>query len=371
MRTYRLIAVAFLALAACSPSGAVSTPSPTASQVASATVATSVSPASPSPTSYAIPTTLRVYALADLLNGSIQVTAQPVRTSQLTDATDGLTVSADGDRVLLFHERGPRSGPPPTIVRLADGARTVLRVRDRSTFFAWAGWLPDGRVLLVGGSVWLGAADGSGLREVADAAAISGGGPWIARPSPSGRYLALWAYNTTGALGFVDLTTGSTRRITGPFRRCGADVPIALAWSPDETLLAGSDCESEAGFHDARLRIVDPFGDRTTQLRRMPIMPSGLQWIRGDDLLVVQPTEEFGQGARLGAVLMDVAGTVRQRFLGIGWFPTSDGRYLLQRQPSQGYAVATLFDLQTGSSVMLRFDGSPVAWTERNELIGR
>jgi hypothetical protein len=273
---------------------------------------------------------------------------------------------------MLYHERGPQAGPPPTIVDLRSGVRTVLQlVNNPLDFFAFAGWLADGRVLIVGKKVWIGAADGSGLRELADAADLAGNVPWIALPSPSGRYLAIWGYNANGSLGFVDLQTGATKHVTGPFRRHAADAQVALAWSPDEKLLAGTDADGEFVEAGRRLRIVDPFSDTT--IRTQAIATTKIWWLASGDLLVLLPSGETGAGARFAGALLDPSSFVeRRRFLGVNWFPSSDGRYLLQINPSQGFAVTELFDLRlSASSIPLRFEGGPVGWTAKNDLIIR
>lgn len=342
---------------------------PTSSPAAPTATATPTPP-SPSP---ALPATLttrtiEVRPLADLLVGR----AASTRESAVVDAWNGFTISADGDRAMLYHERGPQAGPPPTIVDLRTGARTILQlVNNPLDFFAFAGWLADGRVLIVGKKVWIGAADGSALRDVADAADIAGNVPWIALPSPSGRYLALWGYNSNGSLGFVDLQTGATKRVTGPFRRHAADAPVALAWSPDEKLLAGSDAGGEFVEAGRWLRIVDPFSDTT--IRTQAIATARIWWLASGDLLVLLPSGETGAGARFAGALLDSSTFVeRRRFLGVNWFPTSDGRYLLQINPSQGFAVTELFDLRSSaSSIPLRFEGGPVGWTAKNDLIIR
>jgi hypothetical protein len=313
--------------------------------------------------------TIEAHPLADLLAGNVV----PAREVDVADAWNGITISADGERVMLYRERGPQSGPPPTIVDLRSGVRTVLQlVADPFDFFAFAGWLPDGRVLIVGKKVWIGAPDGSGLREVADAVDLAGNVPWIALPSPSGRYLALWGYNSSGSLGFVDLQTGTTKRVTGPFRRHAADAPVALAWSPDEKLLAGSDADGEFVEANRRLRIVDPFADTT--LRTHAIATVKIWWIASGDLLVLLPSGETGAGARFAGALLDPSSFLeRRRFLGVNWYPSADGRYLLQVDPSQGFVVTELFDLRSTASapIQLRFRGGPVGWTTKNDMIVR
>lgn len=344
---------------------------PTSSPAApTATATPTPTPTNAIPTLPAALTTraIEVHPLADLLVGKVA----PVRESAVVDAWNGFTISADGERAMLYRERGPQAGPPPSIVDLKSGARTVLQlVNDPLNFFAFAGWLPDGRVLIVGKKVWIGAADGSALREVADAVDLAGNVPWVALPSPSGRYLALWGYNSNGSLGFVDLQTGATKRVTGPFRRHGADASVALAWSPDEKLLAGSDADGEFVEANRRLRIVDPFSDAT--IRMHAIATVKIWWLATGDLLVLLPTGETGAGARFAGALLDPSSFVeRRRFLGINWYPSPDGRYLLQINPSQGLVVTELFDLRSAStSIPLRFEGGPVGWTTRNDLIIR
>jgi hypothetical protein len=215
--------------------------------------------------------------------------------------------------------------------------------------FAFADWLPDGRLLLVGHDVWIGNGDGTVMRKIADAGAVAGNLPWTAVPSPNGERIALWAYSSDGHVAIVDLRDGRVSRIRGPFRRFGFDTRVSLAWSRDGALLAGTDSDSEAEPTKARVRIVDVAADRTVRTIEgraytVSALPTG-------ELLVVRESDEHGQGARDLGLVVGFDGVERRRYLGGGWSMSPDARYLLQIESSAaGFPRYTLIDLSTGRS---------------------
>lgn len=169
-------------------------------------------------------------------------------TSFRISSAGALTVSPDGRRAITYQAIGAPSAVAPAMIELATRASTPLAqptVADGP--FAFADWLPDGRLLIVGRNVWVGDGGGSAMRPIADAIGAVGGLPWTAVPSPAGDRVALWAYNPDGHIAVVDLRDGALTRIAGPFRRYGADARVSLAWSRDGRPLRGSTATLKPG----------------------------------------------------------------------------------------------------------------------------
>lgn len=266
---------------------------------------------------------------------------------------DGTTVSPDGKRALVFDGFGPGAGPAPTLVELATGMRSVLSAPPASDgWFSFAGWLPDGRLVIVGRHVWVGDGDGTSMRQVADAQAAVGGYPWLAVPDPSGTRLALWGHNADGHIAVVRLDDGSVRRITGPFRRSCADCTISLAWSADGALIAGTDADREASVSaGTRARVVDVAADRTTGTLEGNV--HSIVGLPTNELIVIRDSGETGAGSRLLGVRMGFDLVERARSLGCGWSMSGDGRYLLEAQcgGGAGYPSWVVTDTSTGTTI--------------------
>jgi hypothetical protein len=269
-----------------------------------------------------------------------------------------ITVSPDGKRAVTFQAAGPGpSGPAvggntaapkaPALIDLATRASTPLSPMAADGPFAFADWLPDGRLLLVGRSVWIGSGDGTGMRNLTDAMVAAGGLPWTAVPSPDGGRVAIWAYNTDGHVAIVDLRTGSTTTLGGPFRRYAADGRVSLAWSRDGTTLAGIDSDSERGAAAARVRIVDVASART--VRTIEGGAISVSSFPNGELVVVRDSGQQGAGAQLLGVVMGFDGVEHKRYFGAGWHMSPDAHYILQpQQGGAGFNGFTLIDLVAG-----------------------
>jgi hypothetical protein len=275
----------------------------------------------------------------------------PAAATALRISTPGrLTVSPDGRRAITFQGTQMGSGPGPAMVELAARNATSLAQPSESDGpFAFADWLADGRLLIVGRDIWIGNGDGTAMRNVADAGAAAGNLPWTAVPSPSGERVALWGYTADGHIAIVDLRDGTVTRVAGPFRRFGQDTRVSLAWSRDGALLAGTDSDSEAEPTNARVRIVEVATNRTVRTiegraYEVSSFPSG-------ELLVVRDSAERGEAARALGLVFGFDGLERRRYLGGGWSMSPNGRYLLQREVSAaGSRGYTLIDLSTRRS---------------------
>lgn len=290
---------------------------------------------------------VRIYTIADLSGG---VRVPTPSTSTRVRRGDGLTLSPDGKTAIVFDGFGPEAGPAPTLFDMRTKALTTLSQPPASDgWFSFADWLPDGRLVMVAKGVWVGDGRGASMRRVADAQAAVGGYPWLAVPDPSGRRLALWGYNADGHVAIVDLSDGSVRRITGPFRRSGADAAVRLAWSEDGSLIAGTDSDDEAGPAKARVRVVDVANDRT--VRTLEGNVYAVSGLANGELIITRDSGERGAGGRLLGLRTGFDLIERARYLGCGWATSLDRRYLLQTEcGGAGYQGYTLFDLGTGAS---------------------
>lgn len=292
-----------------------------------------------------------LFTVAEL--NAIQTTGvRTAATAFRVNAAGGLTVSPDGHRAIAFDAVGLPSYPSaPAMIDLAARKTIALAQPPASDGpFAFAGWLPDGRLLMVGRHVWVGDGEGSTMRSVADAIAVVGGLPWTAVPSATGDRVALWAYNADGHIAIVDLGDGSVTRIAGPFRRSGADGRVSLAWSRDGTLLAGTDADSEEGPAKARVRTVDLATDRTVRTVEGGVL-AVLSFPTGE-LVLVRESGQQGAGAQLLGIVSGFDGVERRRYLGCSWSMSPDTRYIVQGQcGGAGYLGYSLIDLSSGSTV--------------------
>src|SRR5260221_7946100 len=200
-----------------------------------------------------------LYTVAELTSGArVPTPALSVRVS----APGFLRVSPDGRRAV-------------TIPYLATSAPALVDLTTRAVApltgpiaadgpFVFADWLRDGRLLIVGRTVWVGNADGGAMRMVADAVAALGAGPSAAVPDPAGERVALTGSVVDGHVALIDLRSGRITRITGPFRRTPPESGASIAWSADGALLAGTDDDAIVGA-TVRVRIVDVASDRTVR----------------------------------------------------------------------------------------------------------
>jgi len=298
------------------------------------------------------------YTVAELAKGSgVPTPATSVRVV----APGILKVATDGRHAIVL-------GTLPTLVDLATRATTPLTEPGASDGpFVFADWLADGRLMVVGRSVWVGDASGAGMRKVADAIAALGATPSTAVPSPSGDRVALSAYVPDGHIALVDLRTGSVSRVSGPFRRFRPETAISFAWSNDGTRLAGMDSDSENLIGATRVRIVDLATDDTVRTIEGSVLsiasfPTG-------ELLLVRDSDRIRE--YLG-VVTGWDGVEHRRYTGGGsWWMSPDAKYLLQQEPNggAGYPAVTLIDLATGRSSAVAVPLPFVGWLADDRLV--
>lgn len=301
---------------------------------------------------------IEIYTTAALMSERLPQPALTVR----APPGDGLTVAPDGRMAIVFDGFGPGTGPGPTLLDLDTKATTPLSQPPASDgWFSFADWLPDGRLLMVGRSVWIGDGRGASMRRIADAQAAVGGYPWVAVPDPAGKRLALWGYNADGHIAVIDLADGRAQRITGPFRRSGADGAVSIVWSADGTSIAGTDNDAETGHPTARVRVVDVASDRTLRT-----LEGDVWWLHGlanGELVIARSSGETGAGARRLGVRTGFDLVEKARYLGCAWSMSRDGRYLLQTECSggAGHPPHTLIDLRSGAlnTFLLQTPASP------------
>jgi len=259
--------------------------------------------------------------------------------------TGALTVSPQSGPAVGYQAIGAPTSAPPTIIQLFTNARTPLAQPTAADGpFALADWLPDGRLIMVGRSVWVGSGDGSAMRNIADATGATGGQPWTAVANAGGDRVAIWGYNADGHVAVVDLKDGTVTRVAGPFRRYAADGTVSLAWSRDGTMLAGIDSDGETGAAKARVRIVELATGKT--VRTIEGGAIRVSSFTNGELVIARDSGEQGAGARLLGIVMGFDGVEHHRYMGCGWTMSPDARYILQSEcGGAGYSGFTIFEL--------------------------
>ena len=259
-------------------------------------------------------------------------------------AAGALTVSPDGGPAIQYQAVGSPTGVAPAMIQRSNVSTPLAQPTAADGPFALADWLPEGRLVMVGRSVWVGNGDGTAMRKVADAIGAAGGLPWTAVPNAAGDRVAIWAYNADGHVAVVDLKDGTVTRVTGPFRRYAADGTVALAWSRDGTMLAGIDSDGETGAAKARVRIVDVATGKTA--RTIEGGAVTISSFTNGELVVTRDPGEQGAGARLLGIVMGFDGVEHKRYQGCAWTMSPDARYILQSEcGGAGFSGFTIFEL--------------------------
>jgi hypothetical protein len=293
-----------------------------------------------------------LYTLADLRAGKLE----PSTTWQIPGPVAGFAMGPDG-RTALLYPNAWEPGVGPLLLDLSTGTKTKLPAPNgRDDWYAAGGWLPDGRIYLVGaGGVWVGAPGGE-MKSLGEAFA------WMAVPSPSGRYLALWGPTESGGIHVVDFQEDTLRRIPGPFRRGAQDGGVTLGWSPDERFLAGTDFDSDIDGSGMKVRIIDPFTSES--VRTIPEV-GFMAWLPGGGVLAFRKAD--GGEVAIRNVVVDADGTEApfpEEYTGF-MHPSPDGRYLVYMAYKRNYGI---IDLQTGERFGADFADVP-RWTPTSDLV--
>ena len=257
------------------------------------------------------------YSVDELLAGARSPREPAVRVS----AVDTLSFSPDGRKVLMYQTASRPTGHAPRIFDLRSHATVTLPVPpEASGPLILGGWAGNDRVVLVGDAVWVGAADGSAVRKVADLRAL--GAPQTVAVSPLGSSLALgWSEN----LVIVGLGSGSIRMIADHHDQCPNQSGARLAWSNDDVRLAAVECDPSAP--KAQARIVDVASGRT--VRTLDGADLGVTSLLTGDFALARESGEQGEGSRRLFVIFSFDGIEKARYLGHAPTLSPDGRYLL------------------------------------------
>jgi hypothetical protein len=273
------------------------------------------------------------FSVDELLAGGRSPREPAVRVS----AVDALRFSPDGRKVLMYQtaERRP-TGHSPRIFDLRSHSTVTLPVpQEASGALLFGEWAGNDRVVLVGEAVWVGAADGSAMRKVADLRGL--GMPHTAAVSPLGSSVALgWS----DRLLIVGLDAGSMRTIAGHHDNCANRSGPRLAWSNDDALLAAIECDASAPT--ARVRIVDAASGRT--LRTVDGGDLGITSLLTGGFALPRESGEQGEGSRRLFVVFSFEGIEKARYLGHAPTLSPDGRYLLDGTccAGEGFVITDL-----------------------------
>ena len=296
------------------------------------------------------------YSVDELLAG-----ARPPRDSAIrVIALDERRFSPDGRKVLLYQHSGRPTARSPRIFDLTTGSTVILPLPQGANVSLFDGaWASSDQIVLVGEGVWVGAADGSAIRKVADLASLPV--PEAVAVSPLGKYAALgWP----DRLAIVDLTSGSMRTIAGHHDDCPITNGPGLAWSNDDARFAAVECDAAAPT--TRIRIVDSSSGQTVRI--LDGGDLGVTALLTGDFAVPRESGEQGQGARRLIVVYSFDGTEKSRHL--GYLPTlsPDGRYLLDGTCCAGEGFV-LVDLKAASQEPRAIQGRAMWLTDGRVLV--
>jgi len=285
--------------------------------------------------------TVSVYSIADATSSSGAKASGSWRVA----GGNRFAISPDVTRILLYPER-----QPPHVVELATRSSVDLTAPADAYVFG-SGWLPDGRVVLVGGAeLWSGQPSGP-LTRIADLKSVHA---LAATPSPRGTFVGIVG---TDAVWVADLRDGAVRAVAGSTGGCGN----GLAWSKDESLLAWMDCANLS------VRVTDVAKNRI--VRTIDGVATGLTGLPTGDLIVSRDSGENGEGARRLGVVYSFTGTEKARYLGYAWSLSADGRYLLNiGSCCAGGPSSSLVDLRAPDPKPISLPGI-ASWTADGRII--
>jgi len=224
------------------------------------------------------------------------------------------------------------------------------------------GWAGTDRIVVVTDRVWAVPVDGSAPRPIAEVTAL--GTPMNAAASPKGTYVAVVSKDR---LGIVTLASGAVRSVATVTTACNGmhvNAP-GLAWSPDETRLAVSDCVTPSG-DQVRTRILEPATGATAAVIEGGVY--GIRSMLSGDLMVSRESGQSGEGARTLWILFSFGGNEKSRLLGYAPTLSPDGRYVLDGTccAGEGFTLAALGtdpDHATSGSAVWLPDGRVLAMT--------
>jgi hypothetical protein len=356
----RLVMVA-LCLAACTPI-ASSPRSPTASPITStletrtpAATAPTASPGAPTGPQRSVVT---FYRTDDVVRGS----AQPFKRLDVNVPLYAMVFGPD-PRWAITSNVGARA--PLRLLDLESGGITSVALSlpaDALHQRSLVRWLPDGRLLLTGSEIWIGGPRGE------DPKSVFARFPFEVAPSPSGKLLAITTLDSSAVV-VLELATGRTTTLTGPFRPCVQDGGVGIVWAPDERVLAATDCSDQAqgGMQTRFVSVADG-----REIRSLPELRIG-GWLRSGDIIA---SGSFRPRAEPELWVVDVSGA-RRSLPPIGYYLSPDERFLLgdvirdaptSAEPTRRAHFAQLVEITTGR-VLEVGEGMPTGWTSRGEIV--
>jgi hypothetical protein len=360
----RLLAVMTLGLVACAPIESSATPSVPNS---SASATTQPSAASPTTAGTASPvaatgpqrSVVTFYRIEEVIRGS----TAPAKRLDVNVPLYGMTFGPDPRWAITFSFGDPS---PLRLLDLENGNVTSVALGVPSGGLivrSFVRWLADGRLLLTGREVWLGGPRGEDLRSVFAQF------PFEVAPSPSGKLLAIVTLGSS-AIDVLDLASGNTTTLTGPFRPCVQDGGVGITWAPDERSIAATDCSDQAqgGMQTRFVRVAD--GQQTRSLPSLTI----LGWLPSGEIIARGPFVARDGLPDLWVVGVDGA---RRSIPSVGFLLSPDGRFLLgsvvrdaptSAEPARRAHFAQLVEVTTGR-VLEVGEGMPVGWTSRGEMV--
>ena len=357
----RLLQVIALCFAACAP--VVTSPSAaTQSAIASATAtnapsATLVATASPDVPTGPRRSVVTLYRVDDVIRGS----ASPSKRLDVDAPIYGMGFGPD-PRWAIISNVGVRT--PLRLLDLESGnvASFALALpTDALHQASQVRWLPDGRLLVTGREIWIGGPRGENLRSVFATF------PFGVAPSPSGTLLAITTHDSS-AIVVLDLVSGATKTLDGPFRPCVQDGYVAIAWAPDDRALAATDCSDQAqgGMQTRFVTVADG-----REIRRLTDLSVGA-WLSNGDVIA---WGSLRPRAERELWIIGPSGT-RRSLPSFGFYLSPDGRYLLgsgvRDAPTPANATrrehfAQLVEVSTGR-VFDVGEGMPAGWTDRGDI---
>lgn len=222
------------------------------------------------------PTKFRVYDPATLLAGG----APLLTASLLVPEYNAFDLSPDRRQAITY--AGDPLVPPGDafLIDVTTGQRTRLSGAPADPLFCWAGWRPDGALLM---------ADFDGLWKVEEGRLVrwtteSERGCRLAVESPDGRYLATWA-----PLRLIDLETGAIVTVEGRFEPIAQDGGVSPYWSPEGDQVAIGNA-AQSGIWGAPVETVIVNLDGSIARRIAGWWP--FAWLPDGDLVVYRPTQE-------------------------------------------------------------------------------
>jgi hypothetical protein len=188
-----------------------------------------------------------------------------------------LTISPDRSQALIYPSDPQLPVTPVTlVVDLVKGTRTRLAGAPPDHPFCWAGWGPDGRLLLLDvDALWRVEGD-----RLVRWSSLAESFCWMANPSPDGRRLAVWG---PFHLQLVDLVTGKAVAVPGEFRPMGQDGAVSPVWAPTSDQVALGDAQ-QSGIAGGPIETALVGIDGQVQRRIPGWWPA--TWLPDGDLLV-------------------------------------------------------------------------------------